>query len=93
VGITFSRISTSSWTIKPWFLTKGKACCYIHHTLLLGFSNWTVIYSASSPLLSESAWHCWLWTGSFRTGQEDHIHPREEEEEEEEEGRTSDEAP
>jgi hypothetical protein len=34
--------------IKPWFLTEGKACCYIHHTLLLGFSNWPVIYSASS---------------------------------------------
>jgi hypothetical protein len=50
VGITFSRISTSSWTIKPWFLTEKKACCYIHHTLLLGFSNWPVIYSASSLL-------------------------------------------
>jgi hypothetical protein len=33
----------------PWFLTKGKACCCIHHTLLLGFSNWPIIYSASSP--------------------------------------------
>jgi hypothetical protein len=49
VGITFSRISTSSWTIKPWFLTERKACCYIYHTLLLGFSNWPVTYSASSP--------------------------------------------
>jgi hypothetical protein len=34
-----------------WFLTEGKACCYIHHTILLGFSNWPVIYSASSE------WH------------------------------------
>jgi hypothetical protein len=22
---------------KPWFLTEGKSCCYIHHTFLLGF--------------------------------------------------------
>jgi hypothetical protein len=68
VGITFSRISTSSWTIKPWFLTEGKACCYIHHTLLLGFSNWPVTYSASSSYF----WHrCRggrrLLQGEFRT--------------------------
>jgi hypothetical protein len=30
-------LTSSSWTIKPWFLTEGKTCCYIHHTLLLGF--------------------------------------------------------
>jgi hypothetical protein len=30
--------------IKPWFLTEGKTCCYIHHTFLLGFPNWPVIY-------------------------------------------------
>jgi hypothetical protein len=23
--------------VKPWFLTEGKPCCYIHHTFLLGF--------------------------------------------------------
>jgi hypothetical protein len=30
-------LTSSSWTIKPWFLTEGKTYCYIHHTLLLGF--------------------------------------------------------
>jgi hypothetical protein len=25
------------WIDKPWFLTEGKPCCYIHHTFLLGF--------------------------------------------------------
>jgi hypothetical protein len=46
------------------FLTEGKACCYIHHTLHLGFSNWPVTYSASithclssSPLLAP--WVFW----------------------------------
>jgi hypothetical protein len=37
-------LAFSYWTIKPWFLTKGKTCCYIHHTFLLGFPNWPVIY-------------------------------------------------
>jgi hypothetical protein len=27
------------WIDKPWFLTEGKPCCYIHHTFLLGFST------------------------------------------------------
>jgi hypothetical protein len=27
---------------KPWFLTEGKSCCYIHHTFLLGFpTGWS----------------------------------------------------
>jgi hypothetical protein len=34
----------SYWTDKPWFLTEGKTCCYIHHTFLLGFPNWLVIH-------------------------------------------------
>jgi hypothetical protein len=37
-------LAFSYWTDKPWFHTKGKTCCYIHHTFLLGFPNWTVIY-------------------------------------------------
>jgi hypothetical protein len=37
-------LAFSYWTIKPWFLTEGKTCCYIHHTFLLGFPNWPVIY-------------------------------------------------
>jgi hypothetical protein len=37
-------LAFSYWTIKPWFLTEGKACCYIHHTFLFGFPNWPVIY-------------------------------------------------
>jgi hypothetical protein len=38
-------LAFSYWTIKPWFLTEEKTCCYIHH-LLLGFPNWPVIYRA-----------------------------------------------
>jgi hypothetical protein len=34
----------SYWIDKPWFLTEGKTCFYIHHTFLLGFPNWPVIY-------------------------------------------------
>jgi hypothetical protein len=27
---------------KPWFLTEGKSCCYIHNTFLLGFpTGWS----------------------------------------------------
>jgi hypothetical protein len=27
---------------KPWFLTEGKSCCYIHHTFLLWFpTGWS----------------------------------------------------
>jgi hypothetical protein len=37
-------LAFSYWTIKPWFLTEEKTCCYIHHTFLLGFPNWPVIY-------------------------------------------------
>jgi hypothetical protein len=37
-------LAFSYWTNKPWFLTEGKTCCYIHHTFLLGFPNWPVIY-------------------------------------------------
>jgi hypothetical protein len=35
-------LSTSLLNDKPWFLTEGKSCCYIHHTFLLGFpSGWS----------------------------------------------------
>jgi hypothetical protein len=37
-------LAFSYWIDKPWFLTEGKTCCYIHHTFLLGFPNWSVIY-------------------------------------------------
>jgi hypothetical protein len=33
---------------KPWFLTEGRPCCYIHHTFLLGFpTGWC--FSLSTP--------------------------------------------
>jgi hypothetical protein len=35
-SITFWSLAFS-WADKPWFLTEGKTCCYIHHTFLLGF--------------------------------------------------------
>jgi hypothetical protein len=38
-------LAFSYWIDKPWFLTEGKTCCYIHHTFLLGFPNWPVIHS------------------------------------------------
>jgi hypothetical protein len=47
-AITFGRLASSYWIDNLGFLLREKACCYIHHTLLLGFSNWPVIYSASS---------------------------------------------
>jgi hypothetical protein len=37
-------LAFSYWFDKPWFLTEGKTCYYIHHTFLLGFPNWPVIY-------------------------------------------------
>jgi hypothetical protein len=43
-SITFLSLAFSYWTNKPWFRTEGKTCCYIHHTFLLGFPNWPVIY-------------------------------------------------
>jgi hypothetical protein len=30
-------LAFSNWTIKPWFLTEGKTCCYIHQTFSWGF--------------------------------------------------------
>jgi hypothetical protein len=37
VGITFSRLSLSSWTIKPWFLTEGKLAAIFIKTFSWGF--------------------------------------------------------
>jgi hypothetical protein len=36
-SITFLSLTFSYWTIKPWFLTEGKTCCYIHQTFSRGF--------------------------------------------------------
>jgi hypothetical protein len=41
-------LAFSNWIDKPWFLTEGKTCCYIHHTFLLGFPNWSVIHSITT---------------------------------------------
>jgi hypothetical protein len=35
-GITFLSLAFSYWTIKPWFLTEGKTCCYIHQIFSWG---------------------------------------------------------
>jgi hypothetical protein len=37
-------LSPSYWIDNLGFITDGKTCYYIHQTLLLGFSNWSVIY-------------------------------------------------
>jgi hypothetical protein len=36
-SITFLSLVFSYWMIKPWFLTEGKTCCYIHQTFSWGF--------------------------------------------------------
>jgi hypothetical protein len=41
----------------PWFLTEGKTCCYIHHTLLLGFPTGRpftslIIHTITAPSVS-----------------------------------------
>jgi hypothetical protein len=36
-SITFLNLAFSYWTIKPWFLSEGKTCCYIHQTFSWGF--------------------------------------------------------
>jgi hypothetical protein len=43
-SITFWSIVFFLLDWLPWFLTEGKTCCYIHHTFILGFPNWPVIY-------------------------------------------------
>jgi hypothetical protein len=55
VGITFSRLAFSYWIDNLGFITEGKTCCYIHQTLLLGFSNWPVIYYTQSSFLTSSS--------------------------------------
>jgi hypothetical protein len=36
-SITFLSLAFSYWFNKPWFLTEGKTCCYIHQTFSWGF--------------------------------------------------------
>jgi hypothetical protein len=55
VSITFSRLAFSYWIDYLGFITEGKTCCYIHQTLLLGFSNWPVIYYTQSSFLTSSS--------------------------------------
>jgi hypothetical protein len=55
VGITFSRLAFSYWIDYLGFITEGKTCCYIYQTLLLGFSNWPVIYYTQSSFLASSS--------------------------------------
>jgi hypothetical protein len=38
-SITFLSLAFSYWFDKPWFLTEGKTCCYIHHTFIMRFPN------------------------------------------------------
>jgi hypothetical protein len=54
-GITFSRLAFSYWIDYLGFITEGKTYCYIHQTLLLGFSNWPVIYYTQSSFLTSSS--------------------------------------
>jgi hypothetical protein len=44
-GINLRKFgSFSYWFDKPWFHNRGKTFCCAHHNLLLGFTNWAVIY-------------------------------------------------
>jgi hypothetical protein len=36
-------LSFSYWIDNLGFITEGKTCCYIHHTILLVFPNWPII--------------------------------------------------
>jgi hypothetical protein len=45
-------LSSSYWIDNLGFITEGKTCRYIHQTLLLGFSNWPVIYYTQSSFLT-----------------------------------------
>jgi hypothetical protein len=54
-GITFSRLAFSYWIDYLGFITEGKTFYYIHQTLLLGFSNWLVIYYTQSSFLTSSS--------------------------------------
>jgi hypothetical protein len=60
-GITFGRLSPSYSIDNLGFITERKNCCYIYHTLLLGFPNWPVINSAPSSFSGTVAGE-----GSFR---------------------------
>jgi hypothetical protein len=55
VGITFDHLAFSYRIDNLDFKTEGKTCCYIHQTLLLGFSNWPVIYYTQSSFLASSS--------------------------------------
>jgi hypothetical protein len=49
---------------QPWFHNWGKTCCYIHPNLLLGFSNWPVIFTSSTRPHQKGMWALSfsLWT-------------------------------
>jgi uncharacterized membrane protein len=51
--------------IKPWFLTEGKTCCYIHHNLNLGVPNNLAIKPFSGAVAGEE-WKI-STRGVFRT--------------------------
>jgi hypothetical protein len=50
-------LTSSSWTIKPWFLTEGKTCCYIHQTLLLGFPAGRSFISSTNEIKFSSTFN------------------------------------
>jgi hypothetical protein len=51
-SITFLSLAFSYLFDKPWFLTEGKACCYIHQTFSWGFpTGW--LFTAPSIAIKE----------------------------------------
>jgi hypothetical protein len=50
-SITFLNLAFSYWTIKPWFLTEGKTCCYIHQTFSWGFPTGRLFTAPSIAIM------------------------------------------
>jgi hypothetical protein len=59
----------------PWFHNWGKNCCYIHQNLLLGFSNWPVIYTSSTHPHQVFWCHCRGGRRRLLRGEFSHAHP------------------
>jgi hypothetical protein len=45
-------LAFSYWTIKPWFLTEGKTCCYIHQTFSWGFPTGRLFTAPSIAIIN-----------------------------------------
>jgi hypothetical protein len=50
-SITFLSLAFSYWFDKPWFLTEGKTCCYIHQTFSWGFPTGRLFTAPSIAII------------------------------------------